>query len=293
MNPNPLRSVLFMPGANQRAMDKARQLAADAIVFDLEDAVAPQAKDSARQAVLAQLAAGGYGQRQLAVRCNAPGTPWGADDIRALARSGIQTLCLPKVETPDQLQEVRDLLSTCGRPDMQLWAMIETPSGVDNVRQLAAFESVQALLLGTTDLCAALRVPQRPDRLGLQYALSRCVLAARQYGVAALDGVHLDLADRDGFVALCEQGRALGFDGKTLIHPRQIEPANRVFGPSAQAIEHARRLLVAWREAQAADRGVAVLDGALVEVMHVDQARRTLDLAAQIASLEADASRGA
>lgn len=286
MTDTPLRSVLYMPGANQRAMDKARDIPCDAVVFDLEDAVAPDAKTRARDAVVAQLAAGGYGPRQLVVRCNAPGTPWGADDLVAMADTGIGVLCLPKVENVATLDAVCGRLAAAGRDDVRLWPMLETPAGVAQADAIAGHGAVEALVMGTTDLAAELRVPHRPDRLGLQYALGRAVLAARRAKVRVLDGVYLDLQDAEGFRAICEQGRALGFDGKTLIHPSQVAAANAVFGPSAEAVDWAERVLAAWDEAESAGKGLAVLDGKLVETMHVDEARRTLSLARHIAALE-------
>jgi citrate lyase subunit beta/citryl-CoA lyase len=267
-------------------MDKARSLPADAIIFDLEDAVSPDAKESAREKVLAQLAVGGYGARQLIVRANALSTPWGEADIRALAKSGIATICLPKIETLEQLALVHALLVECGRADVRLWAMIETPLGVSNVDHLAQFDTLTALVMGTTDLAAELRVPHRPDRLGLQYSLGRCILAARRSGITIVDGVHLELDDPDGLNAICEQGRALGFDGKTLIHPKQIDSANRTYGYSDEELEHARKILQAWDSAQAQGKGVAVLDGKLVEVMHVDEATRMLKQAQRLLELE-------
>lgn len=280
------RSALYMPASNLRAMDKARGLLADAIVFDLEDAVAPDAKSSARAQVIAQLAAGGYGARQLVVRCNDLSTPWGRDDLQALAAApGLGTVCLPKVESTAQIESVRRLLDECGRSDMVIWAMIETPAGVANVEQIAACERVAALLMGTTDLCVELRLPADEARRGLSYALQRCVLAARLAGVMVLDGVYLDIGNDVGLQAVCEQGRALGFDGKTLIHPGQIDTANAVFGPTPAAVEHARRLLQLWQETAEAGAAVAVLDGKLIEVMHVDEARRVLATAEHIARL--------
>lgn len=286
MTDMPLRSVLYMPGANQRAMDKARDLPCDAVVFDLEDAVAPDAKARAREAVVAQLAAGGYGPRQLVVRCNAPGTPWGSEDLAALAETAVSVICVPKVEGPGALDAVLGQLAGAGRDDIRLWPMLETPGGVARAGDIAGHGAVEALVMGTTDLASELRVPHRPDRLGLQYALGATVLAARRAGVKVLDGVYLDLKDSEGFRAICEQGRALGFDGKTLIHPSQIGAANAVFGPSPEAVDWAGRVLAAWDEAQAAGKGLAVLDGKLVETMHVDEARRTLALAQHIAALE-------
>lgn len=284
MTDRPLRSVLYMPGANQRAMDKARALPCDAVVFDLEDAVAPQAKAAAREAVAAQLAAGGYGPRQLVVRCNALATHWGRDDLMAMAATSVDTLCLPKVESAAELDAVTALLVQAGRDDIQLWAMLETPEGVAQADAIAAHPAVSVLVMGTTDLAAELRVPHRPDRLGLQHALARAVLAARRAGIAVLDGVYLDLADAAGYRAICEQGRALGFDGKTLIHPKQVADANDVFGPSPEAVDWAERVLAAWEAAAGEGKGLAVLDGKLVETMHVDEARRTLATARYIDS---------
>ncbi|MEQ9464425.1 MAG: CoA ester lyase [Haliea sp.] len=281
-----LRSALYMPAINQRAMDKARDLPVDAVVFDLEDAVAPDKKAEARTQLLAQLAAGGYGARQLVARCNALATPWGEADIRALAATPVTSLCLPKVESVQQLQQVSALLEELQRPDMTLWAMIETPAGLANVEAIAGYGRLTALLMGTTDLASELRLPADPERTGLQYALGRCVLAARLAGITVLDGVYLDIKNEEGLRAVCEQGRALGFDGKTLIHPGQIAVTNAVFGPGAAAVEYARRLLDCWEQATAEGKGVAVLDGKLIETMHVDEARRLLDAAAHIEEIE-------
>ncbi|MEH6588856.1 MAG: CoA ester lyase [Halioglobus sp.] len=284
----PLRSVLYMPGSNQRAMDKARSLAADAIIFDLEDAVAPDAKSAARERVASQLGAGGYGQRQLVVRANSLDSTWGEADIRMLASSACEALCLPKIENLKQLQRVAGLLAQLGREDIEIWAMIETPEGVKNVESIAGFSSLSVLVMGTTDLASELRVPHRPDRLGLQYALSRCVLAARCAGKAILDGVYLELDNSAGLQQACEQGRDLGFDGKTLIHPAQIASANSVFGFSEQDLQHARSVLEVWEQAQQAGKGVAVLDGKLVEIMHVGEATRLLELAEWVTQLESE-----
>ncbi len=265
-----LRSVLYMPGINQRAMDKAKSLDCDAVVFDLEDAVAPDRKVEAREMVRSQLAAGGYGERTLVVRANGLDTPWGEDDLRAFA--GVDRVCLPKVESAEQLVAAQALLGQ----GVTLWAMVETPLGVSAVEALCAVPALEAILMGTTDLAYQLRIPYRADRLGLLYALSRCVNAARMYGKVALDGVFLDIRDGDAYRASCEQGRALGFDGKTLIHPNQIEAANAVYGVSEEQLAHARRVIKAWEAAEAAGKGVAVLDDKLVETMHVDEARRLL-----------------
>ncbi len=265
-----LRSVLYMPGINQRAMDKAKTLDCDAVVFDLEDAVAPDRKDEARQRVQAQLAAGGYGERVLVVRANGLDTPWGEADLRAFA--GVERICLPKVETVEQLRVARELVGA----NVTLWAMVETPVGVANVEALCAEPGLEAILMGTTDLADQLRIPYRADRLGLLYALSKCVNAARMHGKLALDGVFLDIRDAEAYRANCEHGRALGFDGKTLIHPSQLEAANAVFGVSEEQLAHARRVIEAWDAAESAGKAVAVLDAKLVETMHVEEARRLL-----------------
>ncbi len=274
------RSALYMPGVNQRAMDKARELPCDAVIFDLEDAVAPDRKDEARDLVLAQYAAGGYGHRILAIRANGIDSPWGEADLAALGKAGVERVCLPKIESADQLDRCLSLLRESGAPDsLKVWAMIETPLGVANVEDICAVAGLEALVMGTTDLAHELRVPHRPDRLGMLYALSRCVNAGRMHGVTLLDGVYLDIKNEEGFRAICEHGRALGFDGKTLIHPTQVETANDVFGVSDEEVAHARRIIEAWESAEAEGKAVAVLDDKLVEAMHVDDARRIVQLA--------------
>ncbi|MCZ6831123.1 MAG: CoA ester lyase, partial [Gammaproteobacteria bacterium] len=274
---------------NQRAMDKARDLPCDAVVFDLEDAVAPAAKVVAREQVLAQIQAGGYGARKLVVRANSIDSPWGEDDLKALALSGIGTICLPKIDSVEQLQRCSERLADGGAPDeLTLWGMIETPQGVANVEAIATSGGrLQALLMGTTDLANELRVPHRADRLGLLFALSRCVNAARMAGIVILDSVFLKLQDAEAFRADCEHGKALGFDGKTLIHPSQIEAANEVYGLQAEQVEHARRVIDVWQAALAEGKGVAVLDGKLVETMHVEDAHRILVLARSLEALQA------
>ncbi|MEE4660533.1 MAG: CoA ester lyase [Halieaceae bacterium] len=274
------RSALYMPGINQRAMDKARELPCDAVIFDLEDAVPPERKQEARGLVLAQLAAGGYGDRMLVVRANGLGSPWGEEDLHALGAEGVERVCLPKVSGSPDLQRAFTLLQHAGASKtLKLWAMVETPEGVSRVEEICAFERLEMLVMGTTDLANELRVPHRPDRLGLQYALSRCVNAARARRVAVLDGVFLDIGDEAGLAAVCEQGRALGFDGKTLIHPAQIAAANTAFGVSEEDVARARRVVEAWEKAEAEGKAVALLDGSLLEAMHVEDARRILSLA--------------
>ncbi len=282
----PRRSCLYMPGINERAMNKARSLAADVIIFDLEDAVAPDAKHEARDCVRRQLDEGGYGRRELVVRINALDTPWGHDDLAQFSDAGIAAICVPKVETPEQIVAVEQAMidlgyaSHCG-----IWPMAETPKGVLSQRDiLAASERIDALLMGTSDLARDLRLARSADRNGLLYSLSHCVLAARERGVDILDGVHLNIKDAEGFRQQCLQGRELGFDGKTLIHPAQIEPCNALFSPSAEELERAERLLQAWEAARAEGKGVAVLDGQLIEILHVEEAQRLQAVAAEIAA---------
>ena len=288
MKPQILRSALYMPASNQRAMDKARGLPCDAVIFDLEDAVAPDAKEQAREQVLAQVQAGGYGARKLVVRANSIDSPWGEDDLKALAQSGTPTICLPKIDSVEQLQRCSDLLADSGAPvELGLWAMIETPQGVVNVDSIAsAGGRLEVLVMGTTDLANELRIPHRADRMGLLYALSRCVNAARMAGIVILDSVFLNIQDSEAYRADCEHGQALGFDGKSLIHPNQIDIANEVYGLKAEQITQARRIIEVWQAAVDEGKGVAVLDGKLVETMHVDDAHRILALAASLEALK-------
>ncbi len=281
----PRRSVLFMPGANARALEKARELPTDGLIFDLEDAVAPDAKVSARQAVAAAVGQGGYGKRELVLRVNSLDTEWGAEDLRAAAVMHLDAVLLPKVETADRVRGTVSALDMAGAPaSLAIWCMIETPKGVLAAAEIAgAHPRVAALVMGTSDLTKDLQARHTPDRLPLITSLQLVLLAARAHGLAALDGVHLDLADEAGFAAICAQGRALGFDGKTLIHPKQIAPANEAFAPSADEIAEARKIIAAHGAALAAGRGIVVVDGRLVENLHVEAARRTLALAQAIA----------
>lgn len=279
----PRRSVLYMPGVNQRAMEKAKGLDSDAVVLDLEDAVVPAKKEEARNLVCDQVRAGGYGYREMVIRVNAVGTPWHDDDIAAAVKAGPDAILVPKVEDAAMAQRCLDQIhSAGGGPD--LWVMIETPEGVANVDAIAAVSGVKVLVMGTSDLVKELRVEAVPDRLPLLYVLSRTIIAARRYGLDALDGVSLDLQDQAAFEASCRQGRELGFDGKTLIHPTQVESANRLFGPAVDDVEQARRVLEAWQAAESEGRGVAVLDGKMIENLHADQARRVVAFADALAS---------
>jgi citrate lyase subunit beta / citryl-CoA lyase len=284
----PRRSLLFMPGANARALEKARELPADGLIFDLEDAVAPDTKPAARDAVAAALAQGGHGRRELALRVNGLDTEWGADDLRAAARMPLDAVLLPKVETAERVRETVAALDHAGAPaGMAIWCMIETPRGVLAAPEIAAAPRVAALVMGTSDLTKDLGAFTLPDRLPLLTSLQLVLLAARAHGLTALDGVHLDLADDAGFAAACAQGRALGFDGKTLIHPKQIAAANAAFAPSGEEIAQAEKIIAAHEAALAAGKGIVVVDGRLVENLHVDAARRTQALAAAIEELGA------
>ncbi|HEY7542509.1 MAG TPA: CoA ester lyase [Methylomirabilota bacterium] len=274
----PRRSVLFMPGSNARALEKARALPADVLVLDLEDAVAPEMKLEARAQVAAAIKAGGYGHREVVVRVNALGTPWGRDDLAAAA--GADAVLLPKVEAS---QTVSMAVAALG-PAPEVWCMLETPRGIVNATSIAAANArVTALVLGTSDLTKDLHARVTRERLPLLTSLQLCVLAARSAGITALDGVHLDLDDDAGFAAACRQAADFGFDGKTLIHPKQVALANEVFAPTVSEVHWARRVITAHAEAVTRGRGVAVLDGRLIENLHVDDARRVLALADAIA----------
>ncbi len=281
----PRRSVLYMPGANARALDKARSLDADALILDLEDAVAPDAKAQARAQVAAALRAGGYGRRECIVRINALDTPWGLEDAQAIACAGADAVLLPKVQSPGQLAALARALDAAGAPaGLPLWAMAETPLGFLRLDAIAGgHPRLAAIVVGTSDLVKDLHARHTPSREETLLARSMAVMAARAHGLAVLDGVHLDLQDDAGLEAACRQGRDQGFDGKTLIHPKQIAAANAAFAPAAEELAAARKRLDAWRVAQAAGLGVAVVDGALVENLHADEAQRVLALAEAIA----------
>jgi citrate lyase subunit beta/citryl-CoA lyase len=281
-----------MPGSNPRALEKARTLPADGLIFDLEDAVAPAAKEAARATVAAALASGSYGRRELVVRVNRLDTPWGENDIAAVAKMPIDAVLLPKVESPAQVGRAAGLLDAAGAPaDLALWCMLETALGILEAPAIAAaVPRLATLVAGTSDLTKDLRARHTRDRAPLVTALGLIVLAARAHGLAALDGVHLDLADADGFAFACRQGRELGFDGKTLIHPNQIAPANLAFAPSAEEVAWSRRVIAAHAAAAAEGNGVVLLDGRLVENLHVEDARLAVALAAAIHQMETENS---
>lgn len=275
----PYRSVLYIPAANARAMEKARGLAADAIIFDLEDAVAPDAKAAARDA-LAQALTQDYGPRARIVRINALSTEWGADDARACAGLDIDAVLIPKVDGPDDLDRVAALI-----PDTPLWAMMETPLGMLNAAAIAAHPRLAGMVMGTNDLAKDLGSRFRADRLPMMAGLGLCLLAAKAHGVVIVDGVFNAFKDEDGLRAECEQGRDMGFDGKTLIHPAQLDIANAAFAPTEAEVALARRQIEAFDAATAQGQGVAVVDGRIVENLHVATARQTLDRAQAIAAM--------
>jgi (3S)-malyl-CoA thioesterase len=282
---HPYRSVLYMPGSNARALEKARSLPADALILDLEDAVAPPEKDKARKLVSEAIAAGGYGRRKLIVRINALDTAWGKDDLAAVVGVKPDAVLLPKADRAEDILAVAEGIADAPG-DIAIWAMMETPLGILNAGEIAASHPrLGGFVLGTNDLVKDLRCGNPADRLPLLAALSICLLAARAHGLVCVDGVYNAFRDEDGLRAECEQGRDLGFDGKTLIHPAQIAVANEVFAPSEAALERARAEVAAFEEAEARGEGVAVLDGRIVENLHVESARRLLARAETIASL--------
>jgi len=283
----PRRSALFMPGSNARALEKARTLPADALIFDLEDAVAPAQKPEARGRIAATLASGGYGRRELVVRVNALATQWAKDDLAAVAQMKADAVLLPKVESAETVRRAEAALAAAGAPPtLALWCMLETPLGILHAEAIAAASPrLAALVMGTADLAKDLRAQETPGRQPLLTALSLGLLAARAYGLAALDGIHPDVADEEGFARSCRDGRALGFDGKTLIHPKTIAVANAVFAPSEDELAWARRVIAAHADAVAAGQGVTVLEGRLVERLHVEDAQRIVALADAIAAL--------
>lgn len=275
----PYRSVLYIPAANVRAMEKARGLPADAIIFDLEDAVAPGEKPAAREA-LATALADDYGPRARIVRINALATPWGGDDARFCATLPADAVLIPKVDGPADLDRGAALI-----PDTPLWAMMETPLGMLNAADIAAHPRLEGMVMGTNDLAKDLNSRFRADRLPMQAGLGLCLLAAKAHGKIIVDGVFNAFKDDDGLRVECEQGRDMGFDGKTLIHPAQLAIANQVFAPTDAEIDLARRQIDAFHAASAEGRGVAVVDGKIVENLHVETARKTLDRAEAIAAM--------
>lgn len=285
----PRRSALYMPGSNARAVEKAKTLPADVVIFDLEDAVAPEMKAQAREAVCAAVKSGGYGPRELVIRINGLTTEWGEADLKAAASAAPDAILIPKVSSADALLEVGRRLQAFGAPQAtRVWAMIETPLAILQVKDIAAVAQDEAsrlacFVMGTNDLAKDTRARLTPGRAEMMPWLMTALAAARAYGIDILDGVYNDLSNEDGFRSECIQGRDSGFDGKTLIHPNQIALANEIFAPSAQEIENARAIVAAFDEPQNAGKGAINLNGRMVERLHAEMAKRTLALAEAIA----------
>lgn len=285
----PRRSVLYMPGSNARALDKARTLPADGLILDLEDAVAPDSKELARKQVCEAVAAGGFGLRETIIRVNALSTRWGYEDIAMAAKSGADALLLPKVESADAIRHMEAIMRANGAPQsMKIWAMMETPRSVLESQRIAESTSrMECLVMGTSDLAKELDCAHTHERLPFMVSLGLCLLAARAAGLTILDGVYLDLNDETGFEFACRQGQDLGFDGKTLIHPKQVGPCNKVFTPKPEDVAWSRRIIEAHTAAAARGEGVVVVEGKLVENLHVESAHRVVDMAEAIAKMEA------
>lgn len=276
----PYRSVLYIPGSNGRALEKAKTLPVDAIIFDLEDAVAPAEKDNARAMLAEALSAGGYGNRMRIVRINGLTTDWGKADAEAVRDMDCDAILLPKVESAAQVQALADITG-----DLPIWAMMETPRGMLAALEIAEHPMMQGFVMGTNDLAKELQTRFRPDRLPMQAGLGLCLLAAKAAGIVIVDGVYNAFKDTEGLQAECEQGRDMGFDGKTLIHPAQVEVANTSFAPTEAEIDLSRRQIEAFEQAERDGSGVAVVDGKIVENLHVETAREILAKADAIAEL--------
>lgn len=289
MTIRPRRSVLYMPGSNARAIEKARTLPADGVILDLEDAVAPDAKEAARKQVVAAVQAGGFGPREVFIRINGIDTQWHADDLAAAAHAAPDAILVPKISRAEQLEMIgRRLLDINTDHRTRVWAMIETPAAIFNIREIAAaaqdFETrLAGFVLGTNDLAKETGARIVSGRAPMLAWLSICVLAARAYGIAVLDGVFNDIADMDSFARECREGRDMGFDGKTLIHPNQIGPCNEAFSPDAKEIAQARKVIAEFDKPENRGKGVVSLEGRMVERMHADIARRVVAIADAIA----------
>jgi citrate lyase subunit beta/citryl-CoA lyase len=290
MTIRPRRSVLYMPGSNARAMEKARELPADAVILDLEDAVAPDAKAKARELIVAALKKGGFGHREVLVRINGLDTAWWGDDL-AVAAAGPDAVLVPKVSTPEQLRELaKHLTGVRADAGVRIWAMMETPLAMLNARDIAAARDrdtrLAGFVMGTNDLAKDTRARIVPGRAPMLPWLMNCVAAARAYGLDILDGVYNELGNAEGFAAECRQAHDLGFDGKTLIHPQQIAPCNAAFSPSEEEVAWARKIIAAFDQPENANKGVIQIDGRMVERLHADMAQRTVAIADAIAQAE-------
>jgi citrate lyase subunit beta/citryl-CoA lyase len=285
----PRRSVLYMPGANPKALEKAKSLAADAVILDLEDAVAPDAKVQARDEVVRALAAGGYGKREVIVRVNALTSVWGASDLQAVLSAKPDAILFPKISSAEEVNAASEAMDALGAPaDIGLWAMIETPLAILDIKAIAeASKSTRlcAFVMGTNDIAKETRARQTADRAPFWFALSATVTAARLYGLAVIDGVYNDIGDSEGFARICEQGLDFGFDGKTLIHPSQIESCNQIFAPTQDALAHASAIIAAFDAPENAGKGVLKVDGKMAELLHRDMARQTVAIGEAIAAM--------
>ena len=292
MTIRPRRSVLYMPGSNARAMEKARELPADAVIFDLEDAVAPDAKAKARELIVEALKKGGFGSREVLVRINGLDTAWWGDDL-AVAAAGPDAVLVPKVSTPEQLRQVaKHLTGVRADAGVRIWVMMETPLAMLNARDIAAAAGdrdtrLAGFVMGTNDLAKDTRARIVPGRAPMLPWLMTCIAAARAYGLDILDGVYNELGNAEGFAAECRQAHDLGFDGKTLIHPQQIAPCNAAFSPREEEVAWARKIIAAFDQPENANKGVIQIDGRMVERLHADMARRTVAIADAIAQSEA------
>ncbi|WP_339833516.1 CoA ester lyase [uncultured Parvibaculum sp.] len=289
----PRRSVLYMPGSNARALEKARALPADALILDLEDAVAPEAKEEARTQVCAAVRQGGYGKREIAIRVNGLDTPWGKADIAAAVAAAPDAILVPKINSAADVERAEEALSDAGaKPGLQLWCMIETPLALLNIQQIAQKarepgSRMSVWVMGTNDIAKELRAAHTPERTPMLASLGLALIAARAYGLVILDGVYNDIKDEAGFAAICEQGRDMGFDGKTLIHPSQVGPCNTIFSPDPETVAFARLTIEAFEQPENRGKGVLKVEGRMVEILHAEIAKRTVAIADAIAELEA------
>lgn len=283
----PRRSCLYLPAANPKALEKAKTLPADVLIFDLEDSVAPDAKAEARETVRQAVAGGGYSDKEIVIRVNALPTPWGCQDVKAACEVRPAAILFPKIDGPEDIAKAREAAASNGGEHIALWAMIETPLSILNLAAIAAeakHANLRALVMGANDLAKDLRCAQTPDRAPLLTALSMTVLAARAYGLVPIDGVYNDVQNEDGFAAVCRQGVGLGFEGKTLIHPNQVAPCNAIFAPTEEELAFARTVISAFAAPENAGKGVLKVDGKMAELLHLEQAKRAVAIAEAIAA---------
>lgn len=292
MSIRPRRSVLYMPGSNERALEKAKSIAADALILDLEDAVAPDAKVSAREKVCAAVKAGGYGRREIVIRVNALETPWGAEDLMAACAARPDAILVPKVARPGDIISAAKVLKSQNTPErIKLWAMMETPMSIINVHDIAAVGTepehrLSCLIMGTNDLAKESRARILHNRFAVVPWLAMTIVAARAYGLEVIDGVYNDFKDNSGFREECEQGKTLGMDGKTLIHPSQVGPCNDIFSPSDEEVSWSRKIMAAFTLPENVKKGVITVDGRMVERLHLVMAERTVSIAEAIDDMQ-------